>query len=54
MEMMYKVIAEEIKSMQLDAYPEDYLNFYCLGNREPIPNTAAQVNGGTDKVSCQK
>ncbi|XP_073296517.1 phospholipase D delta-like [Primulina huaijiensis] len=51
MEMMYKVIAEEIKSMKLDAYPEDYLNFYCLGNREPVSDTTAQVNGGTDKVS---
>ncbi|KAK6115714.1 hypothetical protein DH2020_007983 [Rehmannia glutinosa] len=35
MEMMYKVVAQEIKSAQLEsAHPTDYLNFYCLGNRE--------------------
>ncbi|XP_075485458.1 phospholipase D delta-like isoform X1 [Primulina tabacum] len=51
MEMMYKVIAKEIKSMQLDSHPEDYLNFYCLGNREPISNTTSQVDGDADKVS---
>lgn len=50
MQMMYQVIAKEIKSMQLDAHPEDYLNFYCLGNRESIEGTPAQVSGDTDKV----
>ncbi|KAK6115701.1 hypothetical protein DH2020_007970 [Rehmannia glutinosa] len=35
MEMMYNVVAQEIKSAQLEtAHPTDYLNFYCLGNRE--------------------
>ncbi|MFS8011224.1 putative phospholipase D [Helianthus anomalus] len=33
MEAMYLVIAREIKAMQLDAHPHDYLNFYCLGKR---------------------
>lgn len=34
--MMYNIIAQEIKAMNLDdAHPRDYLNFYCLGNREP-------------------
>jgi phospholipase D1/2 len=33
--MMYKMIADQIKSEHLDeAHPCDYLNFYCLGNRE--------------------
>ncbi|KAL9276383.1 hypothetical protein ACSQ67_026066 [Phaseolus vulgaris] len=36
MQMMYDVIAREIKAMQLDSHPLDYLNFYCLGNREPF------------------
>lgn len=35
MQMMYEVVARELKSMQLENYhPWDYLNFYCLGNRE--------------------
>lgn len=35
MQMMYEIIAKEIKSAKLkNAHPTDYLNFYCLGNRE--------------------
>ncbi|KAH6821403.1 phospholipase D delta [Perilla frutescens var. hirtella] len=35
MQMMYEIIAKEIKSSKLEnAHPTDYLNFYCLGNRE--------------------
>lgn len=35
MRMMYGVIAQELKSAQLEnAHPTDYLNFYCLGKRE--------------------
>ncbi|XP_012836248.1 PREDICTED: phospholipase D delta-like [Erythranthe guttata] len=35
MQMMYKIIAHELKSVNLkNAHPTDYLNFYCLGNRE--------------------
>ncbi|KAI7731071.1 hypothetical protein M8C21_027057 [Ambrosia artemisiifolia] len=37
MEMMYGVVAQAIKSMQLNAHPQDYLNFYCLGKREHVP-----------------
>ncbi|CAN0847878.1 Phospholipase D delta [Linum grandiflorum] len=38
MQMMYKLIAEELKSMKMeDAHPQDYLNFFCLGNREKLP-----------------
>ncbi|KAH1252228.1 Phospholipase D delta [Glycine soja] len=36
MKMMYEIIARELKSMQLDSHPQDYLNFYCLGNREQL------------------
>lgn len=49
MQMMYQVIAKEIKSMKLDAHPLDYLNFYCIGNREQVtgpgaaPGDAAKV-----------
>lgn len=35
MQMMYEIIAQELKSMNMEgAHPQDYLNFYCLGNRE--------------------
>ena len=39
MQMMYEVVAEAIWAAGLDgrAHPQDYLNFYCLGNREPAP-----------------
>ncbi|KAK4348005.1 hypothetical protein RND71_034344 [Anisodus tanguticus] len=48
MQMMYQVIARELKSMQLlDSHPLDYLNFYCLGNRE----ANAQSSSDADKVS---
>nr|GMD66662.1 phospholipase D delta-like [Ipomoea batatas] len=42
MHMMYQVIAQEIKSMQLDEHHSDYLNFYCLGNREDVPSSVSQ------------
>ncbi|KAI7745918.1 hypothetical protein M8C21_005546 [Ambrosia artemisiifolia] len=50
MEAMYTVIAREIKDMQLDAHPQDYLNFYCLGNREELPPEMSQAPAD-DKVS---
>ncbi|VFQ94375.1 unnamed protein product [Cuscuta campestris] len=35
MQMMYEIVARELKSAQLEhSHPCDYLNFYCLGNRE--------------------
>jgi phospholipase D1/2 len=38
MQMMYEIIARELKFMKLDnSHPQDYLNFYCLGNREKFP-----------------
>ncbi|KAJ8772570.1 hypothetical protein K2173_027747 [Erythroxylum novogranatense] len=38
MQMMYEIIAKELKSMNIvDSKPQDYLNFYCLGNRDNIP-----------------
>ncbi|XP_022545800.1 phospholipase D delta isoform X2 [Brassica rapa] len=39
MQMMYEIIAREIKHMDLEnVNPQDYLNFYCLGNREELPS----------------
>ncbi|KAI8541090.1 hypothetical protein RHMOL_Rhmol08G0036100 [Rhododendron molle] len=38
MQMMYGMVAQELKSMQLaDSHLQDYLNFYCLGKREEMP-----------------
>ncbi|RLN17351.1 phospholipase D delta-like [Panicum miliaceum] len=35
MSMMYKIVADALQSQGLlDAHPQDYLNFYCLGRRE--------------------
>ncbi|XP_050365918.1 phospholipase D delta [Argentina anserina] len=48
MQMMYDVIARELKALQLhDVHPQDYLNFYCLGNREKIPDGTLNNNGAT-------
>ncbi|KAL5656027.1 hypothetical protein ACJX0J_035346, partial [Zea mays] len=42
MEMMYTIIADEFKSMDnKDMRPEDYLNFFCLGNREEPPSNGS-------------
>lgn len=41
MEMMYKRIARALREQGLDGHarPSDYLNFFCLGNREvPLPH----------------
>ncbi|KAI4327791.1 hypothetical protein L6164_020213 [Bauhinia variegata] len=46
MQMMYKVVAQQLKSMQLlHLHPQDYLNFYCLGNREEIQEETSSTNG---------
>ena len=43
--MMYNVVAKELKSMQLsDVRPQDYLNFYCLGNREHFNENREHFN----------
>jgi phospholipase D1/2 len=37
MSMMYKIIADALEKAGLSEcyHPQDYLNFYCLGKREP-------------------
>ncbi|GLJ47212.1 hypothetical protein SUGI_0996540 [Cryptomeria japonica] len=35
-EMMYKLIGEALKEQKSKAHPTDYLNFFCLGNRETM------------------
>ncbi|QHO37124.1 Phospholipase D delta [Arachis hypogaea] len=38
MSMMYKIVADALKKAGLSHHyhPQDYLNFYCLGKREPL------------------
>nr|AEI99558.1 phospholipase D delta [Litchi chinensis] len=49
MQMMYNIVAQALKDMQMDmdSHPQDYLNFYCLGNREELPKDASNTNGAT-------
>ncbi|CAL9196671.1 unnamed protein product [Musa hybrid cultivar] len=43
MQMMYEIVAQELKSVNLEnAHPQDFLNFYCLGNREIAPKENLQ------------
>lgn len=42
-QMMYEIVAKELKIMNIEnAHPQDYLNFYCLGNREELPKDDLQ------------
>ncbi|RRT69791.1 hypothetical protein B296_00026072 [Ensete ventricosum] len=51
-QMMYEIIAKELKAANLeDAHPQDYLNFYCLGNREELPKDELQSNGHSSERS---
>lgn len=50
MQMMYDIIAEELKNSELkEAHPLDYLNFYCLGNRERCKEEGS--NSGSNRSS---
>ncbi|XVF35897.1 hypothetical protein REPUB_Repub19eG0011200 [Reevesia pubescens] len=59
-QMMYGIIVQELKSMSIeDSYPQDYLNFYCLGNREEIPKNyfepgSSLCNNGDTVSASQK
>lgn len=49
MQMMYEIIAKELEFMHLgSSRPQDYLNFYCLGNREELPK---EVSGSPNQSS---
>lgn len=51
MQAMYSMVAQELKSAQLvDSHPCDYLNFYCLGNREEISKEASQNSTDCNQV----
>ena len=58
MQMMYEIVAQELKAMDLDdSHPNDYLNFYCLGNREECPeensHSTSQPSSNGDGVMMQ-
>lgn len=45
MEMMYEIIARELKLHNIEnRNPQDYLNFYCLGNREKFATEVSTTN----------
>ncbi|KAJ0251058.1 Phospholipase D delta [Hirschfeldia incana] len=55
MQMMYYVIARELKSVQSNAHPLDYLNFYCLGKREQLPDDMPSTSGSvSDSFKFQR
>ncbi|KAL1343983.1 hypothetical protein HN51_017900 [Arachis hypogaea] len=59
MQMMYDIIARELKAANLEnSHPQDYLNFYCLGNREnltEVPNSNASViSNSSETVASSK
>lgn len=60
MQMMYETIYKALVEVGLeDAFsPQDYLNFFCLGNREEIsanePPPAEGPGAGTPQVSITK
>ncbi|XP_057974308.1 phospholipase D delta-like [Malania oleifera] len=53
MQMMYEIIARELNSMHIEnSHPQDYLNFFCLGNREELPEELSRsINGDTFSAS---
>ncbi|CAD5190765.1 unnamed protein product [Musa acuminata subsp. malaccensis] len=52
MQMMYEIIAKELKAVNFeDSHPQDYLNFYCLGNREELSKDELQSNGHSSERS---
>lgn len=58
MQMMYEIIYKALVEVGLDKTydPQDYLNFFCLGNREApdVPEVASEgpTSGNTPQVNC--
>ncbi|KAG8076563.1 hypothetical protein GUJ93_ZPchr0006g41178 [Zizania palustris] len=59
MQMMYQLIAAAIKAaieagkLENKAHPQDYLNFYCLGNREEIDHRSSDLPGSASSSAEQ-
>jgi len=41
--MMYRLIGDALKAKGSPDHPRDYLNFFCLGNRETKCGTAHSI-----------
>ncbi|KAK3038893.1 hypothetical protein RJ639_028615 [Escallonia herrerae] len=58
MKMMYTIVARELKRANLENHPQDYLNFYCLGNREECheeeSNSTSHASSNTAVVSASQ
>ncbi|KAL5982617.1 hypothetical protein ACLOJK_016691 [Asimina triloba] len=56
MEMMYTIIAQELERTGLadEMNPQDYLNFYCLGKREPESQSEAVIQINETNVDYGK
>jgi phospholipase D1/2 len=53
MKMMYSLVADTLRDCGLSHHPTDYLNFYCLGNRETKPHGEPMPRNPPDYNSKQ-
>ncbi|BBN05147.1 phospholipase D1/2 [Marchantia polymorpha subsp. ruderalis] len=51
LQMMYKLIAQALHAAGSDESPRDYLNFYCLGNREAYQDGEYEPTGKPEPES---
>lgn len=53
MEMMYETIHKALVEVQLDQEyePQDFLNFFCLGNREIADHCDRNVGAGNSSAN---
>ncbi|KAJ0017624.1 hypothetical protein Pint_11395 [Pistacia integerrima] len=56
MQMMYETIYKALVEARLENVyePQDYLNFFCLGNREPLAGVDSATAANTPQELCQK
>lgn len=53
--MMYQIIAQALQKAGLSGQysPQDYLNFYCLGKREPLSaDCPANISSSSENNSA--
>lgn len=53
MQMMYETIYKALVEAGLEGVytPEDYLNFFCLGNREAVDGTNGNATGSPNAAN---
>uniref|UniRef100_A0A7N0T073 phospholipase D n=1 Tax=Kalanchoe fedtschenkoi TaxID=63787 RepID=A0A7N0T073_KALFE len=53
MQMMYDIIVKELKYMNLEnAHPRDYMDFYCLGNRDELQTE--EISSADDSATASE